>query len=55
MERKLNAEHSTAVLIVAVGHDKVAGQMTVVTVDDISDDKIIIFLQSALKQLRSRN
>lgn len=49
---RLNENESTPVLLVGVGHNKVAGRLFVLCTEDRTDEEVIIFLKAALAQLQ---
>jgi hypothetical protein len=46
--------HATPVVAVAVGHDHNSGQIRVLTVEDLNDKEMILFLETALQLLKHR-
>lgn len=49
---RLNENDSTPVILVGVGHNSVLGRIMVLCTEDRTDQEVIAFLESALKQLR---
>jgi hypothetical protein len=47
----LAAAHSTPLLLLGVGHDDVSGRPMVITVDDVSDEQLIVLLSLARAML----
>jgi hypothetical protein len=50
--KRLVEEHSTPVVLVAVGHDHKKGQLTICTTEEMTDPEIKLFLEGALSRLR---
>jgi hypothetical protein len=53
-KKLLIQEHSTPVLLVAVGHDHKKGQLTLVTTEDITDQQLLTFMRYAIIELEGR-
>lgn len=51
----LTNRHHTPILVMGIGHDRVAGQISVITVEDISDEDMIAMLSHALATVRERS
>lgn len=50
-EKRLNENHSTPVVLVGVGHDKVKGRVFILCTEDRTNEEVILFLRETLRQL----
>jgi len=53
-QERLVSEHSTPVLLLGVGHDSKKGQMVVVTLEDMSDNDLFLFVDGCRRELLDR-
>jgi hypothetical protein len=51
---KINKAHATAVLMLAIGHDHVSGQITVITTEDLPNAEIKALLWYAYNEIKIR-
>ena len=49
---QLVAAHSTPLLLLAAGHDHAAGQITLITLEDIGDEDLLACVAAVLRRLR---
>jgi len=52
--KRLIALHATPLVLVAIGHDQVSGQLSVIRCEEISDRDLRIILSEALAALERR-
>jgi len=52
--KRLSQAHATPILLVAVGHDEVSGQIVLCTLDEeeLTNSKLRAFLEYAIKELK---
>lgn len=48
---RLINENATPILIVGVGHDHKSGELQLITVEDMPNDRLIAFLRFAIRKL----
>lgn len=49
---RLIKEHSTPIVLVGVGHDHKSGHLVLLTVEELTNDQIVLFLEAAIDHLR---
>lgn len=50
--KRLSEQHATPLLMLGMGHDANAGQLVVLTVEDVDDDMLVASLLFAAEQLK---
>lgn len=50
--KKLAEQHATPLVMLGIGHDSKAGQLVVLTVEDVNDDVLLASLLFAAESLR---
>ena len=51
---RLVGEHATPVLLVGVGHDHKEGALVVLTLEDMDDMELLLFLRAAVHKLEAQ-
>jgi hypothetical protein len=51
---RLVASHATPVLLLGIGHDHNSGQLNVITMEDVPDEQLKLFLAATLRELMER-
>lgn len=52
--QRLVSEHSTPVMMLGVGHDHKKGQIELITLEEIDDYQLLVFLRYAVNEIEKR-